>query len=173
MGRIVRRLDRRHGAVRFGHYPWRASREPRGGGVRVWLGIGGNIGDVPRRFERLWYRMRGRSDLQPVECSPILINPPFGFLDQPDFYNAVVVIQTRLAPLDLLRRLQRIEHRFGRRRSFRDAPRTLDIDILFYGDRRIADPRLQIPHRGWKERISVLWPLAQLREGIPRQRIRG
>ena len=126
----------------------------------VWIGVGGNLGDPLRRFHRLWTLLKRRSDLRPLEASPILINPPFGYLDQPDFHNAVLRIATRLEPEELLRRLLEIERRFGRRRSFKDAPRTLDLDILFYGERRFDRPDLQIPHPRWRERISVTIPLA-------------
>ena len=125
----------------------------------VWIGVGGNLGDPLRRFHRLWTLLKRRPDFRPLEASPILINPPFGYRDQPDFHNAVLRIATRLQPEELLRRLLEIERRFGRRRSFKDAPRTLDLDMLFYGERRLDRPGLQIPHPRWRERLSVTIPL--------------
>jgi len=131
-------------------------------GTEVWLGIGANLGDSVRRFQRLRHYLRRQSDLTLLESSPILINPPFGYRDQPEFANAVLRLRTYLPPMRLLCRILEIERKFGRKRSFKDAPRTLDIDLLFYGNRRIEDPRLRVPHPGWKSRISVLWPLARM-----------
>lgn len=133
------------------------------GETEVWIGIGGNVGEVRRRFERLRHFLKRSSDLRLLESSPILVNPPFGYLDQPDFLNAVLRIATALPPRALLRRLLRIERRFGRRRSFPNAPRTLDLDILFYGERRVRRKDLTIPHPHWRERESVTIPLAQMR----------
>jgi 2-amino-4-hydroxy-6-hydroxymethyldihydropteridine diphosphokinase len=114
--------------------------------------------------------MERQGDLSPVESSPILINPPFGYRDQPDFYNAVLLLRTPLSPRALLRRMLEAERRFGRRRSFPNAPRTLDLDLLFYEGRRIERPELQIPHPHWKERLSVTLPLAAMGELPPRLR---
>ncbi len=139
-------------------------------GARVWLGIGGNLEDPPRRFLRLVRWMERQRDLHPVECSPILINPPFGYRDQPEFYNAVLLLRTPLGPRALLRRMLEAERRFGRRRSFPNAPRTLDLDLLFYEGRRIGRPELKIPHPHWRERPSVILPLAEMDELPPRLR---
>ncbi|WP_456391809.1 2-amino-4-hydroxy-6-hydroxymethyldihydropteridine diphosphokinase [Nitratifractor sp.] len=162
MPRLRRRIGGGLEAIYTEGFPSRKTPLSSGGGVEVWLGIGGNLGDPIRRFQRLRHFLDRRSDLELLESSPVLLNPPFGYLDQPVFANAVLRIRTRLAPLDLLDRLLEIERKFGRRRSFRDAPRTLDIDLLFYGERRIDRPRLQVPHPRWRERISVTWPLERL-----------
>ena len=90
-------------------YPFLASAQRlRRGEKEVWLGIGGNVGDVLRRFRRLLVFLGRRRDLRVLESSPVLINPPFGYLDQTDFYNAVLRIATSLPPEELLRRLQEI-----------------------------------------------------------------
>ena len=171
MPRLIRRIAPGLRQVRTECFPFRRFEETHG--VEVWLGVGGNLGDSVRRFQRLCRYLDRQSDLRLMESSPILINPPFGYLDQPDFANAVLRIRTSLPPLRLLRRILEIERRFGRRRSFQDAPRTLDIDLLFYGGRRIEDPpRLRVPHPGWKQRASVLWPLAQMRRPGPDARVR-
>ena len=80
----------------------------------------------------------------------------------PDYVNAVVQIQTRLTAPDLLSALQASELRAGRERSYRNAPRTLDLDLLLYGDARIASPRLEVPHPRMQERAFVLLPLAEI-----------
>jgi len=161
MAVLRKRIAPRLSLLRTEHFPRLLSgQKPRRGETEVWIGLGGNLGDVPRRFERFWHFLSRQPELRPLESSPILINPPFGYLDQPDFHNAVLRIATPLSPEALLRRLQEIERRFGRKRSFRDAPRTLDLDILFYGGRRVERPNLRIPHPRWQERESVTIPLA-------------
>lgn len=80
----------------------------------------------------------------------------------PVYLNQVVRLQTQLAPAELLDGLQRIETRFGRRRSVRNAPRSLDLDLLLYDDRRITDERLTVPHPRLHERLFVLMPLADI-----------
>ena len=133
------------------------------GEVRVYLGVGGNIGDTPRRFSRLFYYLNRQSDIRVLESSIILKNPPFGYLNQNDFYNSILIVATRLNPRELLGRVLNIERIFKRKRSFKDAPRTLDLDILFYGDRVVRYKNLSIPHPSWKERLSVIIPLKYLR----------
>src|SRR6516162_5647161 len=117
---------------------------------RVYIGMGSNLaseaGDpeatlaaAARRLESLG-RIVARSSLYSTE--------PVGFAEQPRFLNAVVAVETELDPHTLLDDLLRIEREFGRDRSsgIRNGPRTLDLDILVYGDQRIAEPELEIPH---------------------------
>ena len=87
---------------------------------------------------------------------------PLGYTDQPDFVNAVIGIDTAIAPSALLLALHDIEDRFGRVRSIRDAPRTLDLDLLCYGERVIATATLEVPHPRLHERAFVLAPLAEI-----------
>ncbi len=152
--------------VQTKHFPHRLVKERRQM-QKSWIGIGGNIGDMPRRFERLWHLLLRQPNIWPIESSSILINPPFGYLNQPHFHNAVLYIATSLTPTRLLSRLQRVERSFGRVRSFKDAPRTLDLDILFYGDRRIDRLNLQVPHPRWHLRDSVKLPLLWMRTPLP------
>lgn len=132
-------------------------------GHRALLGIGGNIGDVVRRFEHLWVVLQRSHFVEVVESSPILINPPFGYVEQDDFYNALLLIETKLTPKKLLRYLLNIEKKFGRKRSFQDAPRTLDIDIIFYENVTIQTETLTLPHHGWTKRSSILVPLSYMK----------
>ena len=129
---------------------------------KVTIGIGGNIGDVRKQFKRLFLMLLSDSRFIIQETSPILKNPPFGFLEQSDFYNAVIVLYTDLSPIESLNEFQRYEYRFKRKRSFQDAPRTMDIDIIFYDDISIDTKRLTIPHKGYKNRDSVLIPLSYI-----------
>jgi len=128
----------------------------------VTIGIGGNIGDVKKRFKQL-FSMLQKDARFILQCSsPILKNPPFGYLDQDDFLNAVIILKTNLSPIECLNAFQRYEYRFKRTRSFQDAPRTLDIDIIFYDTIKVDTKRLTIPHKGYKNRQSVLIPLTYI-----------
>ena len=128
------------------------------------IGIGGNIGDVKRRFNKLLIRFKRDKLVKVLETSIIFKNPPFGYLEQDYFYNSVVLVDTKLTPIRLLRYLQRIELDFRRKREFKDAPRTLDLDIIFYEKADIAKvPTLIVPHPHWQDRESVILPLAYLK----------
>lgn len=132
----------------------------------AYIGMGSNLassaGDseatltaAAERLESLG-RVIGRSSLYSTE--------PVGFAEQPRFMNAVVALDTELAPRRLLEGLLRIEKEFGRDRSLeiRNGPRTLDLDILVFGDERISEPGLEIPHPRMLERDFVLVPLVEL-----------
>ncbi|WP_223157421.1 2-amino-4-hydroxy-6-hydroxymethyldihydropteridine diphosphokinase [Sulfurovum sp. bin170] len=133
---------------------------------RAVLGIGGNIGDVPRRFNHLFYYLKKSPFVDIIETAPILKNPPFGYINQSYFHNSVIVISTNLQPKALLRYILHCEKRFGRTRSFKDAPRTLDIDMIFYENRVIESRDLTLPHPHWHKRDSVLIPLKYLKSKI-------
>ena len=126
------------------------------------LGIGGNVGDTKRRFDRLIHFLDRSVRIEVLETSSILKNPPFGYIDQEEFFNAAIRIKTDLTPKALLGYILRIEKRFGRKRLFKDGPRTLDIDMIFYEDVVMKSDRLTLPHPGWRERESVLIPLLSL-----------
>ncbi len=130
---------------------------------RATVGIGGNVGDVKRRFEHLLVNIKRDKRVQLVQTSLILKNPPFGFLDQDDFFNSIIVLQVNMQPMQFLDYLMRLEKKFGRRRSFANAPRTLDLDIIFFDKRVIETKKLTLPHKEWFKRESVLIPLAGIR----------
>jgi 2-amino-4-hydroxy-6-hydroxymethyldihydropteridine diphosphokinase len=130
----------------------------------VTLGIGGNIGDVKRRFKKFYLLLKQDSRFDIVKTTPMLKNPPFGYLKQNDFLNSLVIIKTNLSPIQLLNQMQRYENRFGRVRSFQDAPRTLDIDIIFYDKIKMDSKRLTIPHKDWINRQSVTIPMKFLKQ---------
>ncbi len=127
------------------------------------LGLGGNLGDVKRRFERFCRVLQSDTRFFVAQNSLILKNKPFGFLRQENFLNAVMLVQSSLAPLALLKIMQRAELRFGRKRSFKNAPRTLDVDILYASAKVRPDGRLALPHPGANERISVILPLGTMK----------
>ncbi|MDM5271816.1 2-amino-4-hydroxy-6-hydroxymethyldihydropteridine diphosphokinase [Sulfurovum sp. zt1-1] len=157
-------IDQDNEVLFAGHYPYLSHQNL--GKREAMLGIGGNIGDVVRRFEHLFTFLNRSALVHIKETSPILKNPPFGYMDQEDFYNALIRIETDLTPKALLRYILKVEKRFGRKRLFKDGPRTLDIDIIFYENMSINDEKLTIPHPHWFERDSVLIPLAYLK-GYP------
>lgn len=126
---------------------------------RVTVGVGGNVGDVKRRFEHLFNYLEKDKRVELLQTSLILKNPPFGFKNQDDFFNSIIVLQVSMQPVVFLDYLMRLEKKFVRRRSFANAPRTLDLDIIFFDNRVVDKPNLQIPHAKWFERDSVLIPL--------------
>jgi len=130
----------------------------------VTVGIGGNVGDVKRRFEHLFIYLKKDKQVELLQTSLILKNPPFGYVNQDDFFNSIIVLKTSLNPLAFLAYLMRLEKRFGRKRSFKDAPRTLDLDIIFFDNRVIDLPKLKIPHPEWFKRESVLIPLMDIKK---------
>ncbi len=128
------------------------------------IGVGGNIGDVKRRFLRLLNFLNLQKRVKVLATSIIYKNPPFGYLAQDYFYNTLFLISTNYQAMELLRYLQRVEKRFGRKRLFKDAPRTLDLDIIMFEKYKInKNPTLIIPHPKWKERASVTLPLKFLK----------
>ncbi|SFV71728.1 2-amino-4-hydroxy-6-hydroxymethyldihydropteridinepyrophosphokinase [hydrothermal vent metagenome] len=142
------------------HYP---SVSMAKGGKKVLLGLGGNIGDVLRRFEHLFVYFERSSFVHILETAPILKNPAFGYREQADFYNTLMWIETTLSPHHLLRYILRVEKVFGRKRSFANAPRTLDIDIIFYENIKLESKVLILPHPAWLDRDSILVPLSYMR----------
>jgi len=129
---------------------------------RVTVGVGGNLGDVKRRFEHLFIYLKRDKRVELLRTSLILKNPPFGFMNQDDFFNSIVVLKTSMQPVPFLDYLMRLEKKFSRKRSFVNAPRTLDLDIIFFDKRVVDKERLQIPHPKWFERDSVLIPLMDM-----------
>lgn len=125
----------------------------------VLIGIGGNIGNIKRRFDKLFLSLQSDARFDILKTSPLLKNPPFGYLEQNYFLNGVMVLKTNLSPKASLKAFQRYENRYKRKRSFKDAPRTLDIDIIFFNDQKISTQELIVPHPHWFKRESVLIPL--------------
>lgn len=129
----------------------------------VVVGVGGNEGEVKRRFVKLYRTFLNDKRFSVVETSSIFKNPPFGYLEQPDFYNAVMVLKTSLGAKELLKILLHVEDIFGRKRIFKNGPRTLDLDIIFFNNQTIKQKDLIIPHPKWEERLSVKVPLSELK----------
>ena len=129
-------------------------------GGAVYIGLGSNLGD---RLAILNQAVAHLAALGSVTAtSAIYETDPVGFVDQPSFLNAVVCLQTTLAPADLLANLLRIEQEMGRVRTFPNAPRIIDLDLLLVGDVVIHTARLMVPHPAMHERAFVLVPLADI-----------
>jgi 2-amino-4-hydroxy-6-hydroxymethyldihydropteridine diphosphokinase len=126
----------------------------------VLLGLGANLGDPVRQISAAVDALRAQVAIDAV--SSLYRSAPVGFAEQADFYNVVCGGTTRLAPEELLAEEGRIEEALGRIRSFRNAPRLIDVDILALGDRVIDTPRLTVPHPAIASRGFVLHPLAEV-----------
>jgi 2-amino-4-hydroxy-6-hydroxymethyldihydropteridine diphosphokinase len=129
----------------------------------VTIGIGGNIGNTKRIFDNLILCLKKDSRFTLLMTSPLLQNPPFGFLEQSNFLNGIIRLKTELCPNAFLKAMQRYEIKFGRKRSFQDAPRTLDIDIIFFDNKKVNKENLIIPHKNWANRESVIIPLKYMK----------
>lgn len=126
----------------------------------VYIGLGSNLGD---RLASLRAALREIAGLGAVEAvSAVYESEPVGSPDQPDFWNLVVRLRTAVPPLELLHRLKTSEHRLGRRPTFRYGPRSIDLDILLYGEVVLSTATLELPHPRLLERGFVLRPLAEL-----------
>ena len=124
------------------------------------IGIGCNLGNCIRRFKKVYKFLNSHPKVDIIQTSIIYKNPPFGYLNQPYFYNSILVVKTSFSPYELLRFLLYTEKKFGRKRSFKNAPRTLDLDIIMFDEVKINRKNLIIPHPFFKKRDSVLVPLA-------------
>ena len=132
--------------------------------VRAWVGLGGNMGDVEATLHEAIWALDSLPQTSMRAKSAFYRSPPWGRTDQPDFINAAVELQTRLAPRVLLDYLLEIEERFGRVRRPEDkwGPRKLDLDLLAFGDEVRKEPGLELPHPRIHERAFVLVPLAEI-----------
>jgi 2-amino-4-hydroxy-6-hydroxymethyldihydropteridine diphosphokinase len=128
----------------------------------AYVGLGANIGEPRRQLLDALQDLGALPQTRVTAKSGIYRSAPVGYLDQPEFLNAVAELDTSLAPGPLLEHLHEIEKCHGRERSFANAPRTLDLDLLLYGDRTMNTPGLTLPHPRMHERAFVLQPLLEL-----------
>jgi 2-amino-4-hydroxy-6-hydroxymethyldihydropteridine diphosphokinase len=128
----------------------------------VYVGLGSNLNDPHGQLAAGMNELAELPGTQVEARSSLYESEPMGPSDQPDYVNAVVRLRTALSPEALLDGLQAIEQGHGRQRTRRWGARTLDLDILLYGERQIAGPRLRVPHPGIARRNFVLHPLAEL-----------
>jgi 2-amino-4-hydroxy-6-hydroxymethyldihydropteridine diphosphokinase len=131
--------------------------------VRALIGLGGNLGEVRKRLDAAIASLGALPGVTVVARSRFYRTPPWGNVEQPDFVNAAIAVETSLSAMDLLDALLTTERAFGRvRDGERWGPRTLDLDLLTYGDDVIDDDRLTVPHPRIAERAFVLLPLADI-----------
>lgn len=128
-----------------------------------YIGIGSNLGDPVAQAKQAIAALKDISDSRLMSVSSLYASKPMGPSYQPDYVNAVAMLETSLEPLALLDALQHIEQTQGRvRKAERWGPRTLDLDILLISDLTIEQPRLTVPHYGMREREFVLYPLLEI-----------
>ena len=135
------------------------------GSVVAYIGIGANLGDARASVPQAAARLAQLPSTRLLKLSCLYRSAPFE-ADGADYINAVAALSTALPPLQLLLALQAIEQAFGRERPYFHAPRTLDLDILLYGDQCIATPTLTVPHPGLTLRAFALLPLLEIAPSI-------
>jgi len=129
--------------------------------VTAWIGLGANLGDTYHTLRTAIQALNALKEVKVLRVSSLYRSAPVD-ASGPDFLNAVAAVSTTLLPLPLLHALQAIEHAAGRLRPWRNAPRTLDLDLLLYSDEQIHSQELTLPHPRMNERAFVLLPLAEL-----------
>lgn len=130
--------------------------------VVAYIALGSNLQDPQRQVRAALRELGLLGNIRLLRTSSLYRSAPVGYSDQPDFVNAVAAVETRFGPKELLDSLLTMERRCGRVRDFPNAPRTLDLDIVLYGDLSVREPGLEIPHPRMHERAFVLVPLAEI-----------
>lgn len=140
--------------------------------MRAYVGLGANLGDREDTIRRAVALVDELAGVDVVSVSSLRETEPWGPVEQPRYLNGAVAVETDLPPRELLDALLEIERRLGRARDDEErwGPRTIDLDLLLYGDATIDEPGLQVPHPRLHERLFVLEPLAAL---VPERRIPG
>lgn len=125
------------------------------------IALGANLKSPISTFITLFHKLKRNAKIDIISTSPIYKNPPFGYANQPFFYNATMILATSMCLLEFYAFIFYMERIFGRKRirTFKNAPRTLDIDIIFFNDIFMRSTKLNIPHPQWQGRASVLIPL--------------
>jgi len=132
----------------------------------AFIGLGSNLEDPRSQLQRAFAELDGLPDTRLTARSSLYRSAPLGYPDQPEFVNAVARIATALTPQALLQGLLQIEHRHGRERTFRNAPRTLDLDVLLYDDKQLHEHGLTLPHPQMHLRAFVLQPLLEIAPNV-------
>ncbi len=132
------------------------------GTSQAFVALGANLQNPVHQVRQAMRELDGIDETRVIVTSSLYRTAPVGYADQPDFINAVASVRTALSPHALLDALHEIENRHGRRRSVRNAPRTLDLDLLTYEDLVVDEDGLTLPHPRMHERAFVLMPLAEI-----------
>jgi len=133
----------------------------------AYVGIGSNLDDPRAQVLGAFQELDRLPRTRVVSKSSLYRSAPVGYADQPDFINAVAALETGLPAEELFAELKAIEDRHGRKRSFANAPRTLDLDLLIYGEQEIASSDLVVPHPRMQQRAFVLKPLLEIAPQLP------
>ena len=128
----------------------------------AFIGLGSNLDNPPDQIQRALAAIAQLPGTRLLAQSSLYRSAPLGYTDQPDFVNAVAQIATELTPPALLQALLQIEQQHGRERTFRNAPRILDLDVLLYDEVRLHEPGLTVPHPQMHLRAFVLQPLLEI-----------
>jgi len=131
-----------------------------------YIGIGSNLGDREKYIESAIEKLKSIKGIEVKRASSIYETDPVGGPRQGKYLNGALELETELEPRELLAKLQAIENELGRKRLVKNAPRTIDLDILLYGDKKIDEPGLKIPHPRMREREFVMKPLKEIYAGI-------
>lgn len=135
--------------------------------TRAYVGLGANLGDRKAMLRAAVEQLSAEPGIELVAVSDLRDTDPVGITDQPRFVNAAAAVETDLPARELLERLLGIERRLGRTREGpRFGPRTIDLDLLMFGDERVDEPGLEVPHPRLHERLFALEPLADLDPGL-------
>ncbi|MDP2921511.1 MAG: 2-amino-4-hydroxy-6-hydroxymethyldihydropteridine diphosphokinase [Candidatus Omnitrophota bacterium] len=127
-----------------------------------YIGIGSNIGDRQGYIDNALRKLKEEKAIRVNKVSSIHETEPVGGPAQGKYLNGAIEIETKLKPKELLKKLQAIENELGRKRTVKNGPRTIDLDILLYGDESIDEPDLKIPHPRMREREFVMKPLKEI-----------
>ena len=132
--------------------------------VRCYMSLGSNMGDKEDNLRRAVNLLIDSGRIRDLRASSIYVTEPVGYADQDDFYNICICFDTDLEPMELLDLSQSIESELHRVRTIKNGPRTIELDILLYGDEKIKNKRLIVPHERMFERAFVLIPLSELKQ---------
>lgn len=129
---------------------------------QAWLSLGANLNHPTKQLQEAVQRLRSDRRITVTATSTIIITPPWGHTDQPEFHNMAVAVETTLTPQQLLEACMEIEGQMGRKRSFRWGPRLIDIDIIAYDRLEMHSDHLTLPHEHAHERDFVLMPMREI-----------
>jgi 2-amino-4-hydroxy-6-hydroxymethyldihydropteridine diphosphokinase len=130
--------------------------------MRAYIGLGSNLANPQTQVLSAQNELAKLPQTRLIAASSLYKSPPMGPQDQPDYINAVAALETSLSPNDLLDHLKKVEQQHGRVKQRHWGERTLDLDILLYGQQQIEEEHLHVPHKGIAERAFVLYPLAEI-----------
>ncbi len=128
----------------------------------AFIALGANLGDPVAQLREAAQRLRDTAGLHSVQLSPIYFSAPVGVVDQPRIANAAVQLETSLSAHELLAVCHSVERAMGRVRTVRWGPRTIDLDLIFFGTIHLSDDALTLPHPRWSERAFVVQPIYDL-----------